>query len=48
MSGQQRETVPIERLDLFTEETVDNLTNGFLTVLEPEISRVLKSINELT
>ncbi len=43
------EPVPssIEELDLFGESVVDNLTNGMLAVLEPEISRVLHSVNEL-
>ncbi len=38
----------IEALDLFPENTVENLTSGLLSVLEPEISRVLQSVNELT
>ena len=40
--------VAIEALDLFPESAVDNLTSGLLCVLEPEISRVLQSVNELT
>ncbi len=41
------EPVGIEELDLFGGSVVDNLTDGMLTVLEPEMSRVLQSVNEL-
>lgn len=37
----------IEPLALFGTETVDNLTNGFLAILEPELVRVHKSLEEL-
>lgn len=29
-------------------ETIDLLTNGFLSILQPEVLRVDKSLNELT
>ena len=37
----------IEPLSLFDTRAVDNLTNGFLAVLEPELVRVHKSLSEL-
>ena len=55
MEQQSSETTPpipptsagIEPLALFGTETVDNLSNGFLAVLEPELVRVHKSLEEL-
>ncbi len=37
----------VQPLDLFTEETVDKLAGGFLAVFEPELVRVLSSLEEL-
>ena len=37
----------IEPLDLFSQETVDNLAGGFLAVFEPELVRVEQSLAEL-
>lgn len=37
----------IELLDLFGTETIENLSNGFLAVLEPELDRVNTSLEEL-
>jgi len=52
MSSQQPSSSPkaqkLEPLDLFSTETVDNLANGFLSVLEPEMVRVQQSLQELT
>ncbi len=36
-----------EPINLFTDETVENLTNGFLEILQPEVTRVQKSLEEL-
>lgn len=33
--------------NIFTDETIDNLSNGFLEILQPEVSRVQKSLKEL-
>lgn len=38
---------PIQSLELFSAETVEQLSNGFLAVLEPELLHVQKSLNEL-
>lgn len=38
---------PIQSLELFTAETVEQLSNGFLAVLEPELLHVQRSLNEL-
>jgi hypothetical protein len=38
---------PIQSLELFSAETVEQLSNGFLAVLEPELVHVQKSLNEL-
>ena len=38
---------PIQALELFTAETVEQLSNGFLAVLEPELLHVQRSLNEL-
>ena len=37
----------IEPLALFGTEAVENLSNGFMAVLEPELVRVHKSLEEL-
>ena len=37
----------MEPLDLFSTETIENLANGFLAVLEPELVRVHQSLQEL-
>ena len=42
-----RENDPIQSLELFSAETVEQLSNGFLAVLEPELLHVQKSLNEL-
>ena len=47
-TNEMEDPVAIEALNLFPENTVENLTSGLLSVLEPEISRVLQSVNELT
>ena len=36
-----------ESVNLFTDETIENLTNGFLEILQPEVTRVQKSLEEL-
>lgn len=33
--------------NLFTEETIDNLSSGFLEILQPEVTRVQQSLKEL-
>lgn len=38
---------PIQSLELFSAETVEQLSNGFLAVLEPELLHVQSSLNEL-
>lgn len=38
---------PIQSLELFSAETVEQLSNGFLAVLEPELLHVQTSLNEL-
>ena len=37
----------IESLDLFSVDTVAQLSDGFLAVIEPELSHVQKSLSEL-
>lgn len=37
----------IESLDLFSVDTVTQLSDGFLAVIEPELSHVQKSLREL-
>ena len=36
-----------ESLGLFSDETIENLTNGFLEILQPEVVRVQTSLEEL-
>ena len=38
----------VESVSMFSEETVQNLTDGFLELLQPEVVRVQKSLEELT
>ena len=40
-------TVKIQPLDLFGSETVNCLSSGFLSALEPELVRVRQSLDEL-
>ena len=42
-----QEDDPIQSLELFSAETVEQLSNGFLAVLEPELLHVQGSLNEL-
>ena len=44
-AGQEND--PIQSLELFSAETVEQLSNGFLAVLEPELLHVQKSLSEL-
>ena len=37
----------IESLDLFSGDTLDQLRDGFMEVLEPEMEHVQRSLNEL-
>lgn len=41
------ESANIESLELFTADTVLALSDGFLSVLEPELVHVQKSLSEL-
>ena len=41
------DSATIESLALFSAGTVDQLSDGFLAVLEPELCRVQKSLSEL-
>lgn len=41
------DSATLDSLDLFSADTVDQLSNGFLAVLEPELSHVQKSLQEL-
>ena len=34
-------------LKLFSDESIENLTDGFLEILQPEVTRVEKSLEEL-
>ena len=41
------DSATIESLALFSADTVDQLSDGFMAVLEPELCRVQKSLSEL-
>ncbi len=50
MSNGENETVKTSESDslgLFSDETVQSLTDGFLEILQPEVTRVQKSLDEL-
>lgn len=41
-------TEQLEVLELFSAESVDALSEGFLHIFQPELLRVQQSLNELT
>ena len=49
-NSEENETVKTSESDsqaLFSDETIQSLTNGFLEILQPEVTRVQKSLDEL-
>lgn len=44
----EKEQSSTENIEIFTNETIDKLTQGFLNILQPEVLRVEQSLNELT
>ena len=47
LTANDTDQTAIKPLERFTAETVEQLSNGFLAVLEPELLHVQKSLNEL-
>ena len=46
-TAEPADSATMESLDLFSAVTLDQLSNGFLEVLEPEMEHVQRSLNEL-